>query len=224
MQAYQNSREKLIYVAVVAVLGAVITYLLARPVPLSTPIVMEPAASSSAPQSLLGNQTSPPTNESPATAILIVHVGGLVKKPGIVRLPIGARVFEAIDKAGGALAGADIEQVNLAQKLEDGQKVYLPKKGEAPPAEIAPLAGSSGGNSEAKGRTSKSAALAPKSISLNSASASQLDRLPGVGPSTAAKILEYRRDHGGFVNIDELLSVKGIGPKKLAAMRPFLKL
>ncbi len=224
MQAYQNSREKLIYVAVMAVLCAVITFLLARPGTPSTQIAMEPLASPSEAQALVGNQSAPPTKESPGTATLIVHVGGLVKKPGIVRLPIGARVFEAIDKAGGALAGADIEQVNLAQKLEDGQKVYLPKKGEVLPPEIAPLIGSTGGNTDAKVRTSKSSALAVKSISLNSASASQLDRLPGVGPSTAAKILEYRRDHGGFANIDELLSVKGIGPKKLAAMRPFLKL
>lgn len=162
------------------------------------------------------------------TAKLVVHVVGAVKKPGMIELEGQARVSEAIDRAGGATSDADLSGLNLAGLLQDGVQIRVPKKGdvaavaapeEAISAEIVPAKSTPKSSS-----SSSSAKPAAKSISLNTASASELDRLPGVGPATAAKILEYRKAHGGFASIDELLAVKGIGPKKLADMRPYLRL
>ncbi|MCC7434104.1 MAG: helix-hairpin-helix domain-containing protein [Methanoregulaceae archaeon] len=167
---------------------------------------------------------SPPIAEMPSAKI-VVHVVGAVKKPGMITLEGQPRVADAIDQAGGALADADLQGLNLAGMLQDGVQIRVPKKGEATvpveetvSSEIMPVASST---AKPKSTSGKPAA---KSISLNSASASELDRLPGVGPATAAKIIEYRRAHGGFASIDELLAVKGIGPKKLADMRPYLRL
>lgn len=162
-----------------------------------------------------------------------VHVVGVVKKPGLYSLPAGSRIRDAIEKAGGAGANADLDALNLARKLEDGVQLRVPKKGEQPSPAVEPAASEtpegafglvSPPKATAPRSSSSSGRPAPRSISLNTATASQLDRLPGVGPSTAAKILEYRRAHGGFASIDELLAVKGIGPKKLKDMRPYLKL
>lgn len=168
----------------------------------------------------------PPVADLP-TAKLVVHVVGAVKKPGMIELEGPARVSEAIERAGGATSDADLSGLNLAGLLQDGVQIRVPKKGEvaavaapeeAISAEIVPV------KSTPKSSSSTSGKPAAKSISLNTASASELDRLPGVGPATAAKILEYRKAHGGFASIDELLAVKGIGPKKLADMRPYLRL
>jgi len=173
---------------------------------------------------------------------LKVHVVGLVAKPGLYSLPAGSRVQDAIDKAGGALKDADLEVLNLAQKLEDGVQLRVAGKGNEPVklqglpegsfGLVGPVSSSGITSAPAKSNASRPsgsstrAASKPSahSISLNSASASELDRLPGVGPATAAKILEYRREHGGFSSVDELLAVRGIGPKKLADIKPFVRL
>lgn len=170
---------------------------------------------------------------------LKVHVVGLVAKPGLYSMPVGSRVQDAIDKAGGPLKDADLELLNLAQKLEDGVQLRVAAKGNEPvkieglPEGSFGLAGPMASIPAPSGRvpskrapssSSKAAKPAARSISLNTASASELDRLPGVGPATAAKILEYRREHGGFSSVDELLAVRGIGPKKLADIKPFVRL
>lgn len=154
-----------------------------------------------------------------------VHVVGLVKKPGVYTLGAGSRVRDAIARAGGPGAHADMDTLNLAQILEDGVQVRVTKQGAAPVEAAVPDAfGAVSVPGSSTGSSSKSAKPAARSISLNSASPAELDRLPGVGPSTAAKIIEYRRAHGGFASIDELMSVKGIGPKKLKEMRPYVRL
>ncbi|MGV3614342.1 MAG: helix-hairpin-helix domain-containing protein [Fimbriimonas sp.] len=162
---------------------------------------------------------------------LVVHVAGAVKKPSVIEVKSGDRVHDAVRMAGGALAEADLDEINLAAKLEDGVQVYVPKRGEpdAPVAEI--YAGGSRAvsrySSRPKGgkRRSTRAATTPSGpVSLNTGSLAQLDTLPGIGPSTAQKILDYRHEHGGFSSIDELLAVPGIGSKKLEKMRKYLKL
>ncbi len=134
----------------------------------------------------------------------LVHVAGAVRHPGVYRLGDGARVQDAVRRAGGPRRGADVNAINLAVKVADGQQVVVPRRGSAP---AATAAGVSPG------------APPPAPVNLNSATAEQLDTLDGVGPATAAKILAWRTQHGGFRSVDDLGQVPGIGPKRLAALR-----
>jgi competence protein ComEA len=135
-----------------------------------------------------------------------VHVTGAVRHPGVYRLPSWARLDLAVKKAGGPARGADLEGVNLAAKVSDGQQVVVPRKGAAGAA-----AGAVGG------LYGEAGAGAP--VSLNTATPEQLDQLDGVGPATAEKILAWRREHGGFRSVDDLKQISGIGPKKFAALK-----
>src|SRR3954468_6415437 len=139
---------------------------------------------------------------TPRGAASVVHVAGAVRAPGVYRLAAGARVEDAVRRAGGARPGADVNAINLAAKVVDGQQVVVPVRAQGAAATAAP-----------------GAAAARTPVSLNGASAEQLDTLDGVGPATARKIIEWRTQHGGFRSIDDLGQVPGIGPKKLAALR-----
>jgi competence protein ComEA len=141
----------------------------------------------------------------------VVHVAGAVRRPGVYRLRSGARVEEAVRRAGGASARADINAINLAARVADGQQVVVPARAAVAGQELGPAAAA--GVPAAGG-----APAAP--IDLNSATAEQLDQLDGVGPATAQKILAWGREHGGFRSVDDLGNVPGIGPKRLAALRP----
>jgi competence protein ComEA len=132
-----------------------------------------------------------------------VHVIGAVRRPGVYRLPPWARLEAAVERAGGATAAADMTGVNLAARLSDGQQVVVPRRqaaGEPPGA--------------ATGTTGSDAP-----ISLNTATAEQLDELEGVGPATAQKILDWRKEHGGFRSVEDLKQVSGIGPKRFEALK-----
>lgn len=146
--------------------------------------------------------------ERPASTGALVHVAGAVRHPGVYRLHDGDRVKDAVERAGGARSGADVNAINLAAKVADGQQVVVPRRGAA-----APAVGDAGTGEGAVG------AAAQPPVSLNSATAAQLDTLDGVGPATAQKILDWRREHGGFRSIDDLGEVPGIGPKRMAALR-----
>jgi competence protein ComEA len=146
--------------------------------------------------------------ERPAKDAATVHVAGAVRRPGVYRLATGARVQDAVRRAGGARPGADVNAINLAAKVADGQQVVVPERASRGAAAVA---GATGGSA------APGAATAP--VSLNSATAEQLDTLDGVGPATARKILEWRMQHGGFRSVADLAQVPGIGPKKLAALR-----
>jgi competence protein ComEA len=142
---------------------------------------------------------------SPATAarLLVVDVVGAVRRPGLVRLAEGSRVAAAIAQAGGLRRGAERAGVNFAAPVSDGQQVVVPQRG------AAFAAGAGGG--------AASASTGP--VSLSSATAEQLDALPGVGPVTAEKIVAYRQQHGAFRSVDELDAISGIGPSRIADLR-----
>jgi competence protein ComEA len=132
---------------------------------------------------------------------VVVDVVGAVRRPGLYRLAQGSRIADAVARAGGATRKADLAQVNLAAPLADGEQVVVPRRGGVP------------------GATSNGGAAAPGGpaapVQLSTATLEQLDTLPGVGPVTAQKILDYREKHGAFSSVDALDAVPGIGPKRL---------
>ena len=140
---------------------------------------------------------------------VVVHVAGAVGAPGVQRLPAGARVIDAVDAAGGLLPDADASRVNLAAELVDGTQVYVPAIGEVAPAAVA---GATATGGEGSGP-----------IDLNIADAVALETLPGVGPATAAAIIDHRERNGPFVSVDGLLEVRGIGEAKLAQLRDLVR-
>jgi competence protein ComEA len=149
----------------------------------------------------------------------VVHVVGAVRRPGVYRLRVGQRVEDAIRRAGGAVRTTDLQAINLAAKIADGQQVVVPRRA-APGGRGAAASGGVGAAAASGGAGAGGAGAAPSApINLNSATAEQLDTLDGVGPATVQKILEYRTQHGGFASVDDLAQVSGIGPKKLEALK-----
>jgi competence protein ComEA len=145
-------------------------------------------------------------------AEVVVHVAGAVARPGVQRLVGGDRVIDAVDAAGGAVPDADLGRINLAAPLVDGQQIYVPRVGEVPPPAV--------GGTGAIGTTAGGTATAPgQPVNLNTASAAELETLPGVGPTTAAAIIAHRETNGPFTAVDQLLDVRGIGDAKLAQLR-----
>ena len=139
-------------------------------------------------------------------ARVVVHVAGAVREPGVYRLRAGSRVDDAVGRAGGATAKADLSQVNLAAEVEDGRQVLVPERVTAADAAAgAPAAGAP--------------ATPGVPLNLNTATLEQLDELDGIGPATAESILEYREANGGFGSVEELGQVSGIGEKRLASLR-----
>lgn len=147
-----------------------------------------------------------------------VHVAGAVENPTVITADDRMIVADAIELAGGATREADLSQLNLAAKLEPNTQVYVPIQGEtAPPSPY--LAGGSPSPSASGGGSSVPAGLR---INLNTATQAELERLPGVGPVTAQRIIEYRSQVGAFQSVEELENVKGIGPKKLEQISPYV--
>src|SRR4051794_30956635 len=160
-----------------------------------------------------GSQAPAPAAARPVTFSsggrpAVVHVAGAVRHPGVYELGAGARVQDAVRRAGGPRRGANLDAVNLAARLADGQQIVVPSTvpGPGPPA-ADPGAGPS--------------SAVP--VSLGSATLEQLQTLDGVGPATAQKIVAYRTEHGGFRSVDDVANVPGIGPKKLAAIKPHVQ-
>jgi competence protein ComEA len=137
------------------------------------------------------------------TARVVVHVAGEVRAAGVYRLRAGARVSDAVERAGGATRRADLSQVNLAAKVEDGRQILVPRRVKA---SAAPAPATAPGQPTVP-------------VNLNTATLEQLDTLSGVGPVTAQKILDYRDEHGGFGSVEELGEVPGIGDVRLASLR-----
>jgi competence protein ComEA len=150
---------------------------------------------------------SPPIPTAAATApapadLLYVDVVGAVRRPGLYRLRHGARVADALARAGGPTRKAQLELVNLAAPIADGEQVVVPRRG------AAAVVGGTGSGAAATGP-----------VHLNTATLEQLDALPGIGPVTAQKILDYRQAHGAFSSVEELDAVPGIGPARIEQLK-----
>ena len=142
-----------------------------------------------------------------AATVVVVYVTGAVMTPGVYTLEAAARVTDALVAAGGPATGADLSVVNLAAIARDGERIYVPKVGETVPVAVG----------DAPPAAADTTPAGP--INLNSATADQLDVLPGVGPATAAAIVAHREQHGPFQTVEQLGDVRGIGPAKLDALR-----
>lgn len=146
---------------------------------------------------------------APSARQVVVHVVGAVRRPGLLRLREGSRVADAVARAGGATKRADLALVNLAAPVSDGSQIVVPMQAQ-PPGEA---------GVEAAGEGPGGAAVPAGPVHLNTATLEELDALPGVGPVTAQKILDYRQQHGAFGSVDDLDAIPGIGPTRLEQLR-----
>jgi competence protein ComEA len=150
-------------------------------------------------------------------ATVVVDVSGKVRHPGVQRLPVGSRVADALRAAGGVRPGTDLGALNRARVLVDGEQVVVGGPAPAPAPGAAPAPGS-GGAGVAPGGAGPASP-----VSLNAATADQLDTLPGVGPVLAQHIIDYRTQHGGFTSVDQLREVTGIGDRRFADLRELVR-
>jgi competence protein ComEA len=176
-----------------------------------------------------GSRTEPPPEQDGAGSDqtrITVHVAGAVLRPGVVELPAGSRLHEALTAAGGASGLAEPDRLNLAAVLEDGQKILVPERGqpEASSTAAGPAdPGSTGtGSGEAGGAGSGGAAGGGK-VNLNTAGVEELGTLPRVGPVLAQRIVDWRKQHGRFQTVEELDAVDGVGPKLLETLLPLVR-
>lgn len=154
---------------------------------------------------------------------VVVHVAGAVKKPGVYHLKAEDRAEDAVKSAGGATPEALLDAINLAAHVQDGEQIYVPKKGEQTAGGATRLSGKTSGRSTSGGKPGKLTRPGEGTVNINSASEAELMRLPGVGPAMASRIIEHRKTVGPFQQPDELTDVSGIGPKKFEKMKGFVR-
>ncbi|WP_396290986.1 helix-hairpin-helix domain-containing protein [Curtobacterium sp. KT1] len=187
--------------------------------PTVSPTAGAPDAGASAAGPAAGEGTA-----TTGTARVVVHVLGAVERDGVVRLPPSSRVTDAIERAGGATADADLARLNLARVLTDGERVYVPRVGEDEvPSALDPVDGraaaATGGGESADDGAGAAGAGGAAVVDLNSADQAALETLPGIGPGLAGRILAWRDEHGRFTAVEDLLDVSGIGDVRFAELR-----
>ena len=190
-----SRRELVGLVVVVAVVLAGVALWYARSLP--EPVAIRGDIRSAAPVAAPSGSTSP--------SVLLVHVAGRVRRPGVYQFRTGDRVVDAVQAAGGPRKGADLDALNLAAPLTDGEQVLVPVRGQTGTASGVPGA--------------PAGSASPGLININSASEGDLEGLSGIGPVLAQRIIDYRTEHGPFSSVDGLLDVSGIGPATLDEFR-----
>lgn len=217
----------------------------AQPVGGLSPVTVTPAPAPAAPgdpasggpasggPAPAGAAPGDPVAAAPVTAgPLVVSVVGKVARPGLVRVPDGARVADAVDAAGGALPGVDLAPLNLARRVGDGEQLAI---GVPPAADAAPMRpapggepasgaepGTAPGSGSASGGAGTGGAATGGKVDLNRATAADLDTLPGVGPVTATKIIDWRTANGRFSRVEQLREIDGIGERRFAQLQPLV--
>ena len=198
-----RNKAYVLAILLVAIAAGSVRFWLRRPQP--APIVISTPA-----------PTVPPTPmQTPTPSPLRVYVTGAVHRPDVYLLAPGSIVKEAIAAAGGATADADLDRINLAVQLQDQLQAYVPRLGEGTP--LAPLLSSAAAVDD-----TRSQPLTGSLVNINSASASELETLPGIGPAFAQRIVDYRTEHGPFATIQDITEVKGIGPATLAEIEELI--
>ncbi len=177
------------------------------------------------PVELVAPRAAATTTVAERMSTLVVHVAGAVKRPGVYEVPGGSRVIDALQAAGGPLQGADLEKINLAVSVADAEQIFIPRRSSPRPRPTVAPRHRPGAGSIAPGAPGGSPAGPSSSggtvrtVNVNTATSSQLESLPGIGPSLARAIVAYRTQKGAFTKVEDLLNVPGIGAAKLAAMR-----
>ena len=174
-----------------------------------------PSISSELPSDLLLNDSEP--------LRIAVHVVGAVQQPGVYHLAAGSRGDDAVRLAGGATSQADLKRVNLAAVLVDGQQLWIPRAGERIPQNTLPITLPNAVSGAGAPPSAVPSTGVPVLVDINQATVADLDRLPGIGPSTARAIVDHRTRNGPFASVDDLLAVRGIGPAKLAELRALVR-
>ena len=221
-------RPHLVVVAAILALGILVAgwaLLRARPVAVAvTPPPMTTSATAEATTAATAEATSAATaGPSPTAAGIVVHVLGAVREPGLVSLAAGSRVQDGLEAAGGLTDKADPGELNLAQPVADGQQIVVGTK-KKPTGEVRDRTGgpgTAGAGAAAKPRGQDGAST--QAVNLNTASQSELEELPGVGPVMAGKIIAYRTERGRFTRVEELQEIDGVGPKTYAKLSPLCR-
>lgn len=194
-------------VVVLVVVGVVVAGVLVLRFRTPPPLVAPPATGS------IPTDTPNPSETRSETPMgeLFVHVAGAVRRPGLYALPEGSRVADAIDLAGGASGKADLDAINLAELLVDGAKIDVLERG-----------GASNPPVPTTSTDSAAATPAPATVDINTADATMLETIPGIGPVLATAIVQHRDENGPFPSVDALIDVSGIGPATLESVRPYV--
>jgi competence protein ComEA len=194
----------LLGLAAILIVGASFVYW-HQVVPARQRVVIEPPPGTKLIDAGSGTMLSEETEPEPKE--IIIHVAGAVVKSGVYHLPEGSRVIDAITAAGGAAAEADLDAINLAQPLIDGQKVWVPKAGDQLVGETNSASGAAGGNGK---------------VNINTGDLTQLQTLNGIGPSLAQRIIDYRTNNGPFRQIEDIKNVSGIGTKRFEQLKDYI--
>lgn len=217
-----------VLIAGCAVVALAVGFLMPRPTGFA---VHEAAANATVPPQLTRSDlVLPSVDATPTASSATVDVCGAVRRPGVLEFAPGARVIDALNRAGGPLSDADLDQVNLAQPLVDAMKLCVPRKGQVAVGDVALASDASAAYQPARhhrrsshGRSSHK--LSPgQTLDVNTASVQELTQLPGVGPGLAQRIVDFRAQNGPFQTVDDLQNVPGLGPSKFDRLEPYVRL